>query len=182
MIQVQREEGMTMKLPIKRNGRAAKQRRGEEGQAIVEFALVLPMLMVIMMGIFGFGLYIANFQMLTTAVSAGGQALSRDRNVATNGSGDPCADTLAAMEQAAPTLNTALLTSITITMNGTPVSGTGSSFTCKSSASAMSTTAVNGVTTGGSVTVHATYTTPCLVPFVKFTCIPLQSQITEYEF
>lgn len=171
-----------MKLHGLLHGRAETKRRRENGQALTEMAFMLPVLMMLMIGLFGFGLYIANYQMLTTAVDAGGQALSRDRSVATSGTGDPCADTLTAMKNAAPTLETALLTNITITMNGTAVSGTGSSFSCKADAADMNTTAVDGVTTGGSVTVQATYKTPCIVPFLSVTCVPLQAKITEYEF
>jgi Flp pilus assembly protein TadG len=161
-------------------------RSGDEGQALVEFAMVMPLLVLLTMGLFMFGIYIANYQMLLTAVNSGGMALSRDRNVGA-GTGDPCLDVLNAMKQSAPTLNLASLTNISITMNGnTAVTGTGSSFSCSSDATEMNTPTVDGNVTGGTVSVSATYSSPCHIPnffgLAKIACQPLSAQITEYEF
>jgi TadE-like protein len=54
--------------------------RAEEGQAMVEFALVLPILLMIVMGIIQFGILFNNYVTLTDAVRAGARqaAVSRD--------------------------------------------------------------------------------------------------------
>jgi Flp pilus assembly protein TadG len=55
-------------------------RRSEDGQAMVEFALVLPILLLLVMGIIQFGILFNNYVTLTDAVRAGARqaAVSRD--------------------------------------------------------------------------------------------------------
>ena len=48
-----------------------RKRRDQEGQALVEFALVLPFLLMIVIGIIQFGILFNNYLTLTDAVRAG---------------------------------------------------------------------------------------------------------------
>jgi Flp pilus assembly protein TadG len=80
---------------------------GESGQSIVEFAIVLPILILVVMGIFKFGTAYNNYIQLTNAVDAGARRFSIER-----GQVNPCAD-VATEVDAASALNTA---NITITM------------------------------------------------------------------
>jgi Flp pilus assembly protein TadG len=54
--------------------------RGEKGQTMVEFALVLPILLVLMLGIAQFGITFNNYVTLTDAVRAGARKAAVSRN------------------------------------------------------------------------------------------------------
>jgi Flp pilus assembly protein TadG len=60
-------------------------RRHEDGQALVELALVMPLLLILLTGIIQFGLLFNTYITLTDAVRAGARTLALDR-----GLGDPC--------------------------------------------------------------------------------------------
>jgi Flp pilus assembly protein TadG len=57
-------------------------RRKQEGQAMVEFALILPLLLVIVLGIIHFGVVLNNYVTLTDAVRAGARQAAVSRTVA----------------------------------------------------------------------------------------------------
>jgi Flp pilus assembly protein TadG len=61
--------------------------RSERGQTMVEFALVLPMLLVVLLGIFQFGVAFNNYVTLTDAVRAGARKAAVSRQ-----SSDPAGD------------------------------------------------------------------------------------------
>jgi Flp pilus assembly protein TadG len=46
-------------------------RRGEEGQAIIEMALTLPLLLLVVLGMFDFGLLFQRFEVVTNAAREG---------------------------------------------------------------------------------------------------------------
>jgi Flp pilus assembly protein TadG len=46
-------------------------RRGERGQAIIELALTLPLLLLVLLGIFDFGLMFQRFEIVTNAAREG---------------------------------------------------------------------------------------------------------------
>jgi Flp pilus assembly protein TadG len=115
---------------------------GNEGNAIVEFALVLPILLMVVTGIWQFGVAYNHFIVLTQATTAGAQTLQSDR---LSPADDPCADTYNAIVNAAPTLNPAKV-SVTISMNN------GAAIT-KNTCSGQQTQ----LAMGGPVTVQATY-------------------------
>jgi Flp pilus assembly protein TadG len=75
--------------------------RGEQGSTLIEFALVLPVLMVIMVGIMAFGLAFYNQITLTNAANNAAQVLMAGSGVIT----DPCASVNNALAAAAPSLN-----------------------------------------------------------------------------
>jgi Flp pilus assembly protein TadG len=72
----------------------------ERGQTMTEFALVLPILVVLMLGIVQFGLAFNNYVTLTDAVRAGARKAAVSRNAS-----DPAGTCRAAVLAAAPNLD-----------------------------------------------------------------------------
>lgn len=141
---------------------------GDEGNTIVEFAIVLPVLMLIVTGIFAFGIAISNQLTLTQALGTGAQYLQQIRTSTT----DPCNDTFTAIKNAAPYLNSLSIT-VTVTMNGVTPAQTGNS--CPGSQS--------NLTAGVPVTVVATY--PCTLGVYSMnfaSSCQLSAKVTEYEY
>lgn len=85
------------------NGIVAKS-RNEEGQALVEFALVLPLLVTLLFGIVQFGIVFHDHLVLTDAVRAGARTAAVSRTAP-----DPVADSTAAVRRAAANLDPAQL-------------------------------------------------------------------------
>ena len=79
----------------------------ESGQSMLEFALVLPLFLTILLGLFAFGIAFNNWEQMTEATSVGARtvAISRGQTL------DPCQTAVLAIEAAAPSLNTSNLTS-----------------------------------------------------------------------
>ena len=148
-------------------------RSGEQGQAMVELTLTLPAMLMVLTAIFTFGIAFNNQVTLNNAVGIGGQYLSSIRSTTSN----PCADTLTAIEAAAPNLTAANI-GLTITINnGTPVSGG----TCAGATSTLV------AAQGDPVTVTATY--PCFLSIMTPAYRPkfisncqLSAKVTEYEY
>lgn len=113
------------------------------GQSLIEFSLVMPVLLLVVTGMVGFGLALYNNLVLTNGVNIGAQTLASSRGQTT----DPCATASAAVQSAAPSLVAANL-SYTIILNGT-------SYTSTSCSSAT-------LTQGTTIQVSATY--PCSLP------------------
>jgi Flp pilus assembly protein TadG len=61
---------------------AARRARREDGQAYVEFALVLPILLLVVMGIIQFGTAFKDYIALTDAVRVGARQASVSRSIA----------------------------------------------------------------------------------------------------
>jgi len=78
----------------------------EGGQSLVEFAITLPLLLLILTGMFQFGIALNHDLMLTDAVAIGGRYLAISRGVTT----DPCASAITTVKGVAPQLNPARLT------------------------------------------------------------------------
>jgi len=89
-------------------------RRGEEGGALVEMAVVLPIFLSVTLGIFTVGLTMNNYQMLTNAVNVGGTQLQQIRNMP--GASDPCATVGTAVTGAAPSLASSGTNAILLTI------------------------------------------------------------------
>jgi Flp pilus assembly protein TadG len=64
---------------------AQKRRDREEGQALVEFALVMPILLLVLFAIIQFGLVLNNYITVTDSARAGARELALER-----GNNDPC--------------------------------------------------------------------------------------------
>lgn len=143
-------------------------RRGEEGSALVEIALIMGPLLAAITAICAFGVAFSNQLALTSAVGSGAQYLQLIRTTTT----DPCKDTLTAIENAAPNLTPASI-NITVTINGT--APTQSNNSCSGAQSSL--------VQGEPVTVVAK--DPCALPIygTKFsTGCQLSAQVTEYEY
>ena len=131
----------------------------EAGQALVEFAWALPLLMLVMVAILKFGIFFYNYITLSNAVGTGARVLAVSRGA---GAGPPTACTMAttALTSAAQNLTTSqITTSITFPSPDTS--------TCSS------------LQTGDSAVVQATY--PCSLVIFGNNVIPgctLSSQTT----
>src|ERR1700733_2659090 len=97
--------------------------RARAGTAAVEFALVAPMLLFLVLGMCQFGITLNQYLTLTNAVRSGARQLSMGRGDAT-----PRTDTVNLIYSSAPNLAEASLT-ITTSINGTAC---GTDATCKS--------------------------------------------------
>lgn len=142
--------------------------RNEEGGALVEIALVTPVLMALVTGICSFAIGFNNQLTLTSAVGAGAQYLQLIRTTTT----DPCADTLTAIEAAAPSLKGTSI-ALTVTMNGVTPSQSGNS--CAGSQTDL--------LSGQPITVAATYPCSLAIYGTAFTnkC-QLSAKVSEYEY
>ena len=90
-----------------------RRRLDEHGQAMVEFALALPLLLTLLVGSVEFGVAFNNDLQLTYATDAAAQLLSISRGQTT----DPCQTTSQAVYSAAPYLNQSNL-NFTIVLGG----------------------------------------------------------------
>jgi len=152
-------------LPVQRPGRGLRF-RGEDGNALVEIAMVLPVFLAFITGIGSFAIALGNQITLIQATGSGGEYLQEIRTTTTN----PCADTLTAIENAAPSLAGSNI-GLTLTMNGTKVNAT----SCSGDQSDL--------VQGGAVTVATTYPCSLSVYGIKFlTTCQLTAQVTEYEY
>lgn len=139
---------------------------GDEGGALLEIALTMPVLLGMVTGICAFGLTFSNQLTLTQAVGSAGQYLSQIRSSTT----DPCADAFTALKNAAPNLASANI-AMTVVLNGTNETG--------NSCSGKQTLLVQG----SPVTVYATYPCSLAVYGVKFaSSCQLSAKVTEYEY
>jgi len=97
-------------------GRQDKLTKDNAGNAAVEFALVAPLLCLLMMGMAYFGIALNNYVVLTDAVAAGARNLSLSRGAST-----PYSSTTSLINNSAAGLTTASIT-VTVTVNGTACS------------------------------------------------------------
>ena len=86
----------------------------EQGQTMVEFAILFPVLVVMLFGIIQFGIVFNNYLALTDAVRAGAREASVARQTA-----DPSSAAAAAVRSSAADLNQSAL-SVTVTSGWTP--------------------------------------------------------------
>ena len=84
-------------------------KRNEEGQTMVEFTLVLPVLMVVLFGIIQFGITFNNYVALTDAVRAGARTAAVSRLSST-----PTTDTVTRVKNASGDLDSSKV-SVTVT-------------------------------------------------------------------
>ena len=78
--------------------------RHEDGQAITEFAIILPLLMVLLLGIIQFGIIFNNYITLTDATRAGARTAAVNRFLGDNG-----ASAVTAVENSAQGLDQSVL-------------------------------------------------------------------------
>lgn len=141
---------------------------GEQGQSIVETALILPIFLALFTAIVQLGLALGNEQELVNAVDCGARYLQTIGSTTT----DPCADTYNAVTKAAPSLNPSQIT-LTLTINGSsPVTGN----SCPAEASSL--------TSGTQVTVAVAYPYTVSIAGYSFSGWTgnFTAQSTEYEY
>ncbi|HYK36133.1 TadE/TadG family type IV pilus assembly protein [Alloacidobacterium sp.] len=162
-------------LSLRGRIRARRHPSCDDGQSILEFALCVPVLLLIVTGITTFGVALSNYLTMTNAVGTAAQYLAVQRSVTTN----PCSDAANAFVNAAPNLNTANLT-FSFSLNGTsygPYTGLSKS-TCSSSST--STGAAGNLVAGGSAQMTVYY--PCNLAVYGHNFLPncnLAVQTTE---
>jgi Flp pilus assembly protein TadG len=114
-------------------GPARLRAKGERGAALVEFALVVPMFLILMIGMYSFGLLFTEDISLTEAVNIGGEQFAIQRNQG----GDPCSTIAGYVVQASPFLTPSRM-AYTFTVNGTATSfAKGVTPTCPSMATTL---------------------------------------------
>jgi Flp pilus assembly protein TadG len=111
-----------------RMGSFSRRRLRQRGQAMVEFALGLPLLLTLITGLVMFGVAFNNELTLTYATDAAAQLLSISRGQTT----DPCQTASQAVYSAAPQLNQSNL-AFTIVLNGTSVTTNSTQPSCSGS-------------------------------------------------
>jgi Flp pilus assembly protein TadG len=127
--------------------RARLRTSDEGGQALLEFALCMPILMLIVTGIMTFGIALNTYLELTSAVSIGARRLAIGRGQTT----DPCAWTAAVVTQASSLTPASL--SFRFKLNGVTYTG------ASCSSSSTTTGAAGNLVQGAAAQVRASY--PC---------------------
>jgi len=143
----------------------ARLRSGDEGGALVEMAVVFPIMLTLTTGMLIFGLAVNQYIILTEATATGAKYESLQRGVTTN----PCLDVYTQVSSGAPTLLASQMTfTITITL---PDGGTshsygpyqGSAMTC--AATSTTTPPASYLKPAGTILVEVQY--PCSLSSYK---------------
>ena len=163
-------------MELRANARCTSARAGERGQSLFEFALVLPLVMLVLLGMIIFGIALNNYLELTNGTTAGAQALSIVRGQAV----DPCAAVTAPFYAAAYNLTQANV-KFTITVSSPPPGATVLYTLASSQANPTCAAATADLIQGDTATVTTTY--PCNLKFFGFnfgppTCV-LTAQTAE---
>lgn len=137
-------------LNVRLRAAARALRRQQQGQSVVEFALTLPILLLVVTGITTFGIAITNYVQLTESANVGGRALAISRNQVL----DPCATAASAIQGAAPMLKASSMT-YSFVLNGAAFSGS----TCTSPN--VNSGAAGDLVQGQPATLTVTY--PCVL-------------------
>ena len=143
-------------------GRLRHLARNSAGTAAIEFAFVLPILLLAALGTFQFGLTINNYLMVTDAARAGGRVLALSR-----GSSTPYSDTVSQVRSSASDLTASSLTIVT-SINGT--------------ACTSDTTCQTALTSAAGQPAYVSVTYPCSLRVLNFDFAPsctLRAQTTE---
>jgi Flp pilus assembly protein TadG len=145
-------------------------RQGEDGSSLIEFAVCLGPLMLIMTGIFAFGIAVGNYVILTNACSSGAMQLAISRGTLTSPNYDPCTLAVNSIEAAAPTLTPSNL-KFAFVLNGNNFPSTGTPTAGESCTSTSQTTGAAGdLVQGTAITVTVTY--PCNLTVYKANNFP----------
>lgn len=137
---------------------------GTQGSALVEMAVSLPIMLMVLTGIFSFSIALYQKLELAEAVSTGARGLAVDR-----GDPNPCSVATTAIYAAAPTLTQSKFT-LTYVLNGV---STGTS--CPGTGGAQNTNMIQG----GNAQITATY--PCVIGVYNFVYpnCTINYQVTE---
>ena len=139
----------------------------ERGSALVEMAIVMPIMLMMLTGIFSFSVVFYQKLQLAEAVANAGRVMATER-----GDSDPCATTASAIYAAAPALAKSNLT-LTFTLGGTNTSGTVSGGTAYGGTKGTAPTCTaagnggaNAMQAGWPAQIQATY--PCTLSVYAF--------------
>lgn len=138
-----------------------------EGSALVEMGIALPMILLLMTGIFSFSIALYQKLQLAESVSNAGRILAVDR-----GDSDPCQTATSAIYAAAQGLSKSDI-SLTYVLGGVNYGANVTS--CPGSSGAANA----NMTAGGAAQIIATYPCSLQVYGVKYGSCNMASQITE---
>jgi Flp pilus assembly protein TadG len=151
----------------------------EDGNALVEFAIVAPVMLMIMMGIIVIGSTMSNYLQLIEATSSAARTIAVSRSNTL----DPCNTVASAVSGGAPMLNSANLT-YTLVLNSSLGANLGTYGPTKGSLTCSSASYTSGAPSylqqGGSAVVTVTY--PCNLSIYGknyWSGCTLQAQTTE---
>jgi Flp pilus assembly protein TadG len=118
--------------------------RSEEGGALLEFAITLPLLMTVLTGAASFSLAFYSLQQLGNAVSSASQLIAAEQGLIS----DPCASAVTSVTASLPGWTPSKLTYTLTVTNSSGTSATygpttGSSFTCTAAATGTTAYAAN---------------------------------------
>lgn len=142
--------------------------RRQEGGSLVEFAIIAPLMLCLLTGIFGLGFALCFYLQLNNAVDVGARTVAVVR--ATNSDGttpDPCAAAYTAITNAAPTLNKSQI-QLSLNINGTPYNNVTS---CANGAA--------NIISGKTAQVTATYPYTLMIFGWKPVAMNMSAQTTE---
>jgi Flp pilus assembly protein TadG len=152
----------------------------ENGGALVEMALVMPIMLAMLTGIFSFSVVLYQKLQLGESVSNAGRVMALER-----GDTDPCATTASAIYAAAPGLSKSTMT-LTFILGGTNTSGVvsgGTTYGGTKGTAPTCTAAGNGgsaaLQSGWPAQVVATYPCTWLIFNNNFGACSVTTQVTE---
>jgi len=175
MNNAQASEGIRAGARSRKRRSFADLRRGEEGQSLVEFALVFTfVLMPLFFGFMAFAWYLLYYEAVTQAVGSAGQQLAVSRG----NTADPCATALSAFEAASPLYINPAEASVQVLFEAKGASSYTSLGTNTCAGTESSDLGTGG---GGSVQVIATYTIPCVIKIQNF-CTGITAGVSEYVY
>jgi hypothetical protein len=136
------------------SGRQRAPGEAQSGQALTEFALVLPLFLLVILGIFKFGVAYNNYLTLTDAVRSGARQLALDRGAGGGLPSAPCTDAIGRVQSAAEGLDQS---SLTVTVFADATTSPSDSFVSDGPSSGSGT--CDTMISGDAATVSASY--PC---------------------
>jgi hypothetical protein len=142
---------------------------GERGAQLVEFALTVPIALIVLTGLLSFGVYLNKSLELTNSTSLAGQYLAINRG--TTAAADPCALFVSAFQNVSP-YEAPATSSYSFVLTNATYTGSYTGTSCTSLAV--------GMTQGASATIKVTY--PCTLGIYGVQLAPgclLTSQVTE---
>ena len=128
---------------------------GQRGAAAVEFALVVPLLLVLLFGVMQFGWLMNSYLMVNQSTSSGSRLFSTQR-----GYDNPCTAAFTAVTSAAPGLTAANIT-MSCSVNGAAACSTCSGGSCANDAACKTQLSSNA---GNPATITVSYAFTSLIP------------------
>lgn len=157
---------------LSRTGHSRKD-DGEQGNALVELAVVLPMMMLLITAMVTFGLWLNTYLVLSHATDVGARNLAVSRGATLN----PCSDAVTLIQSAAPNLAASGLT-YTFNIGSGTFSGSSTGFSGTNTTS-CSVAGVGDMVAGANASVSVTYPFQMLVYGWRATTVNITTTTTE---